>query len=43
MAVVTDTVGDKLQALEDMVLAAPTMAEDAVPKLAKGVEDQRSD
>ena len=43
MVVVTDTLGDKLQTLEDMVLAVSTMAEEAVAKLAKDVEDQRSD
>ena len=43
MVVVTDALGDKLQTLEDMVLAVSTMAEEAVAKLAKDVEDQRSD
>ena len=43
MVVVTDTLADKLQTLEDMVLAVSTMAEEAVAKLAKDVEDQRSD
>ena len=40
---VTDTLGDKLQTLEDMVLAVSTMAEEAVAKLAKDMEDQKSD
>ena len=43
MVVVTDALGDKLQTLEDMVLAVSTMAEEAVAKLAKDMEDQRSD
>ena len=43
MVVATDTLGDKLQTLEDMVLAVSTMAEEAVAKLAKDVEDQWSD
>ena len=43
MVVVADTLADKLQTLEDMVLAVATMAEEAVAKLAKDVEDQRSD
>ena len=42
MVVVTDTLGDKLQTLEDMVLAVSTMAEEAVAKLTKDTEDQRS-
>ena len=43
MVVVTDTLGDKLQTLEDMVLAVPTITDEAVAKLAKDVEGQRSD
>ena len=43
MVVVTDTLGDKLHTLEDMVVAVSTMAEEAVAKLANDVEDQRSD
>ena len=43
MVVVTDTLGDKLQTLEDMVLAVSTMAEEAVAKLADDMEDQKSD
>ena len=43
MVVATDTLGDKLQTLEDMVLALSTMAEEAVAKLAKDMGDQRSD
>ena len=43
MVVVTDTLGDKLHTLEDMVLAVPAMAAEAVAKLAKDVEDQKSD
>ena len=43
MVVVTDTPGDKLQTLEDMVLAVSTMAEEAVAKLAKDVEGQKAD
>ena len=43
MVVVTDALGDKLQTLEDMVLAVSTMAEEAVAKLAQDVEDHRSD
>ena len=43
MVVVTDTLGDKLQSLEDMALAVPTMVEEAVGKLANGMEDQKSD
>ena len=42
MVVVTDTLGDKLQTLEDMVLAVSAMAEEAVAKLTKELEDQRS-
>ena len=38
MVVVTDTLGDKLQTLEDMVLAVSTMAEEAVAKLSKDLE-----
>ena len=43
MVVVTDALGDKLRTLEDMVLAVSTMAEEAVAKLSKYLEDQRSD
>ena len=43
MVVVTDTLGDKLHTLEHMVLAVSTMAEEAVAKLAKDVEEQRFD
>ena len=42
MVVVTGALGDKLQTLEDMVLAVSTMAEEAVAKLSKDLEDQRS-
>ena len=41
--VATDTFGDQLQTLEVMVLAVSTMAEEAVAKLSKDLEDQRSD
>ena len=43
MVEVAGTLGDKLQTLEDMVLAVSTMAEEAVAKLAKDMEDQKSD
>ena len=43
MAVVTDTLGGKLQTLEDIVLAVSTMVEEAVAKLATDIEDQKSD
>ena len=43
MVMVTDALGDKLQTLEDMVLAVSTMAEEAVAKLAEDVGDQKSD
>ena len=43
MVVFTDTLGDKLQTIEDMALAVSTMAEEAVAQLANDVEEQRSD
>ena len=43
MVEVTDTLGDKLQTLEDMALAASTMAEEAVAKLTRDIEDQKTD
>ena len=43
MVVVTDTLGGKLHTLKDLVLAVSTMAEESVAKLAKGMEEHKSD
>ena len=43
MVEITDTLGDKLHTLEDMAFPVSTMVEEAIAKLANGMEDHKYD